>query len=65
MAWSPTCLGCSFTQFKTPCDLHRDERVERPVCGGCLVGMPRGTGLHTFGDGCRFQADMAAAVDKK
>jgi hypothetical protein len=24
-------------------------------CSGCLVGMPRGTGLHTFEDGCRFK----------
>lgn len=29
-------------------------KVRAPVvtCGGCLVGMPRGTGLHTFKDGC-------------
>jgi hypothetical protein len=31
----------------------------RPVCGGCLVGMPRGTGLHTFKDGCRFEAAVS------
>jgi hypothetical protein len=24
MAWSPTCLSCSFTQFKTPCAVHAD-----------------------------------------
>ena len=27
----------------------------RTTCGGCLVGFPLGLGMHTFGDGCRFQ----------
>jgi hypothetical protein len=31
--------------------------IAAPVvtCGGYLVGMPRGTGLHTFKDDCRLR----------
>jgi hypothetical protein len=34
-------------------------------CAGCLVGMPRGTGLHTFENGCRFEAEVKRDSAKK
>lgn len=43
-------------QVHEDCARKQDEkrRKEAAVCGGCTIGFPLGTGLHTFGDGCRF-----------
>lgn len=28
---------------------------ERATCGGCLIGFPLGTGLHTLAEGCAHE----------
>jgi len=28
------------------------------TCGGCLVGLPRGTGMHSYADGCALRQSV-------
>jgi hypothetical protein len=41
-------------------EAHEVQKAKAPKpCGGCLVGLPLGTGLHDFGIGCRFRERKA------
>ena len=57
MAWSPTCLECSFTQFKTPCATHADKRYSKAPCAKC--GAYKVTvDLEDESDGCGTYYDI-------
>jgi hypothetical protein len=56
--WSVTTTDNNAKRFVCPtCARKQDE--QNGMCGGCLVGFPRGTGIHTFKYGCRFQVEVA------
>jgi hypothetical protein len=48
-------------QVHEDCARKQDEKRRNGdnLCGGCLIGFPRGTGIHTFREGCRFQKEVA------
>lgn len=49
-------------QHLRQCPLHDDAAV---TCGGCLIGFPRGTGMHSFGNGCRIRLGPGIRLEAK